>query len=296
MLRRTMAVLVLAVPLVLFARPAVAAEPECEKYSADGSTCDVWADNPGSGGADAGEGTDGGHSGGDVGDGSGGGSDPRMTIDGQNCLYVGLADPQPPKDRPIWDGHDDGAIHTALCGANQRFGPTIDTQFWAAEAPEAPEPPDPAELAEQARAQMDLRAIDIGIVPEDKPGSIGIVGMPQWMWVENPGEHTMGPITETATAGNFSVTATARVDKIMWNMGDGTTVTCVGSGTPYEDKYDIADSPDCGHRYTRQGEYNVTAISYWTLQWRGIGDVGTIEFTLEDSTDIVMGEAQVITQ
>ena len=28
----------------------------------------------------------------------------------------------------------------------------------------------------------------------------------------------------------------------------------------------------------------------------GLAAVGTIEFTLEDSTDIVMGEAQVITQ
>ncbi|WP_253868890.1 hypothetical protein [Promicromonospora umidemergens] len=265
------------------------------QWSDNGMKCEVTADDPGSGGGDGDTGGDAsGGSGND--DGSDGGGDLRITVDGQSCLYIGLADPQPPRDRPVWEGNEDGAIHTALCGANQRFGPTVEAEFWAPDAPEAPPTPDPAELAEQARAQMNLRAIDIGIVPEDEPGSIGIVGMPQWMWVVDPGRHTMGPITETATAGNFSVTATARVDKIVWNMGDGTTVTCVGSGTPYEDKYDIADSPDCGHRYTRQGEYKVTATSYWILQWQGIGDTGTIEFTLEDSTDIVMGEAQVITQ
>ncbi|MFC4627932.1 hypothetical protein ACFO6V_06800 [Promicromonospora alba] len=144
--------------------------------------------------------------------------------------------------------------------------------------------------------RMQLRAIDIGIVPEEGPDRVGIVGMPQWMWVNEPRPKSFGPITRKATAGSASVTATAKVDKVVWDMGDGTTVTCVGAGTPYEDRFDTTESPDCGHRYTKQGEYEVTATSYWTVQWEGMGQSGTIPLDFEASANIVMGEAQVITQ
>ena len=59
---------------------------------------------------------------------------------------------------------------------------------------------------------MHLRAIDIGIAPEPGPDSIGLVGMPVWMWAANPDEHTVGPITESASAGGITVTATATDD------------------------------------------------------------------------------------
>ena len=294
MLRGALVALTVCVLFVgLVAQPASAAEPECIKTDPSTGFCSVWAEE-----AERDDGPEGsGEGNGDDDQGSSDGQgDGRLTIDGRECWYTGVADPQPPKEYPVWGSHTDGAIHECSEGPCQRFCVPATIQFWAAEAPEAPEPPDPAELAEQALAQMNLRAIEIGIVPEDKSGSVGIVGMPQWMWAEHPGRNTMGPITRTATAGNFSVTATAAVDKIVWDMGDGTTVTCTGPGTPYEDKHDDSDSPDCGHRYTRQGEYTVTATSYWTVQWRGVGDTGIIEDSLVSSTDIVMGEAQVITQ
>lgn len=47
--------------------------------------------------------------------------------------------------------------------------------YWLAGGPAAV---DPAALASQAVASMRLRAIRIGMVPEDVPGSMGIVGVP----------------------------------------------------------------------------------------------------------------------
>ncbi|MGI5190007.1 hypothetical protein ACQEVI_17840 [Promicromonospora sp. CA-289599] len=144
---------------------------------------------------------------------------------------------------------------------------------------------------------MSLSAIEIGIVPENEPGRVGLVGMPVWLWVEDPGESTTGPITRSASAGGYTMTATARLDRIVWDMGDGTTVTCVSPGTPYEDRFGVADSPDCGHRYQKQGDpYTVTATSFWTVQWEGVGQTGTIPLDFTRSTQIVVGEAQVITQ
>jgi hypothetical protein len=76
--------------------------------------------------------------------------------------------------------------------------------------------------------------------------------------------------------------------------GDGATVTCSGPGTPYADSYGKKSSPTCGHTYTRQGTYTVRATSYWTVRWNGLGQSGTIPLDFADTTNITMGEAQVL--
>jgi hypothetical protein len=165
-------------------------------------------------------------------------------------------------------------------------------RVWA----ETPAAPDGEALAHAAVAQMGLQAITIGIVPEPLPGRVGIVGLPTWMWVDHPTATTMGPTSRTATAGGYSVTATARVSRIAWDMGDGSTVTCTGAGTPYEDRYGKTASPTCGYRYTRQGTYTVRATSYWDISWTGPGQSGTLSLDLASTATIVMGEIQVLSQ
>lgn len=157
-----------------------------------------------------------------------------------------------------------------------------------------PPPPDPAVLARQAIAQMGLHAIEIGIVPEPRAGSVGIIGLPTWMWVADPGPSTTGPITRSVTERGFTVTATAKASRVVWRMGDGATVSCLGRGTPYKDSYGRQSSPDCGHTYTRSGRYTVQATSYWTVEWEGIGQTGEIPLDFTADTAITMGESQVI--
>ena len=110
---------------------------------------------------------------------------------------------------------------------------------------------DPVVLANRAIASMDLDPIRIGIVPESGPNRVGLVGLPVWMWVDSQTDDTLGPITASASEGPVSVSATASVSSIVWNMGDGTKVTCTGKGTPYADHYGKQDSPTCGHRYAK---------------------------------------------
>jgi hypothetical protein len=206
--------------------------------------------------------------------------------------YVSLADPQPPKSDPQWEGHRTGAIYE--CYSPALVGTRMYT-FWSAASPAGPAaPPDPRAVALQAIATMRLRAIGIGIVPEARAGSIGIVGLPTWMWVANPGQHTWGPITRTASSAGYSVTATAKVQRVVWAMGDGNTVTCTQRGTPYADSFGKSSSPDCGHIYTRQGTYTVRATSYWLVSWAGIGQSGTIPLDFTRTAVITMGEAQVL--
>jgi len=162
---------------------------------------------------------------------------------------------------------------------------------------------DPVTLAHRAVAAMDLDPITIGIVPESRADRVGLVGLPVWMWVDGQTEDTWGPITRSASEGPVSVTATASVSSVIWDMGDGTKVTCTGPGTPYADHYGKQDSPTCGHRYEKMstaqpdGAYQVTATSHWVVEWTGGGQSGTIEFELTtDALPIRIGEAQVLTQ
>lgn len=209
--------------------------------------------------------------------------------------YVKATSPQPPKSDPRWQGNTAGRIYDCYDPLVAQNGGTPLTTRWSATPPAAlVAPPDPVELARQAIAVMQLHAIRIGIVPEPRPGSVGLVGMPTWMWADNPDARTWGPVTRSASAGGFTVTATARVDRVAWSMGDGATVTCTGPGTPYADSYGKKSSPTCGHTYTRLGTYTVRATSHWTVRWNGLGQNGTISLDFTDTTNVTMGEAQVL--
>ncbi len=154
--------------------------------------------------------------------------------------------------------------------------------------------PDASQLARQLVASMNLAPIVIGIVPDPVPGRVGILGFPQWMWADNPAENTTGPMTRSITQAGFTVTATATMTHIDWNMGDGSVVTCRNAGTKYEDRYGKSPSPTCGYHYTQQGTFTVTATSHWDVAWSGIGQTGTIPVSFTSTATITMGEVQVL--
>jgi hypothetical protein len=217
-----------------------------------------------------------------------------------NC-YIRAVDPQPAAGDPMWQGHQpgDGAVYTC-------YQPQTDmaVYLWAADPPpNSGAGPAPRDVAQLAVKQMDLRAIDIGITPRPGADSIGIVGMPVWMWAANPDAHTVGPATASASAGGITVSATARIQRITWDMGDGNTVICSTADTPYQASYGNKKSPDCGHVYTTSSSskpdqrFTVTATSDWVITWAGAGQTGTIRLNgLTRSVQIAVGEAQVLVQ
>lgn len=268
---------------------------------------------------------DGGPSDDDAGTGGGGGGGPRVCsvpgVDGQedfvvDCetsagvwsndrlCYLQVVDPQPPKSADVWKGNDEGVI--VQCSPSEEWCNSLDpnpgaacvmpNETWQAEPPTVLDLPDPEDLARQAFASLPLDQVDIGIVPEDEPGRIGLVGLPVWMWVENPDERTFGPVEASASDQGLTVTIEAKVDRIVWDLGDGTTVTCTGPGTPYEDRFAGEASPDCGHRFTRQGQYEVSATSYWTATWEGGDQRGELSAERTARTTVSVGELQVVVQ
>ncbi|KAB1141148.1 ATP/GTP-binding protein [Streptomyces luteolifulvus] len=256
-------------------------------------TCQVEVDVPGQGGGQAG-GTDG-----TSGPGRSSSSDGDDDAFKKVCRYT-LADPQPPAGSLDWHGHEpgDGAVYEQECGIGD-FTNTIARMVWLPEPPEQ-ETIDPAVLAQQAVDKMTLLGPDIGITP--KPGGKGVVGMPVYMWTEK-GPETYGPNTASASAGGLTVTAIAKVKKIVWRMGDGQAVTCTTAGTPYKAAYGKQPSPDCGYRYTEPssttstGKYHVTATSTWTIDWQvtgGGGQTGQLTEIRNSAVDITVAEVQVL--
>ena len=211
------------------------------------------------------------------------------------CTYE-KADPQPPAENLAWDGKTpkDGAIYRVWCEGGSvgvTFVPT------GAAGPAAPTI-DPELVARRAADAMKLVGPKVA-----SPRAAGkyVVGMPMWMWVTRS-TSSYGPATATATAGGVTVTATAKVAAIRWDMGDGTTVTCHGPGTPYSADRGKSPSPDCGHRYehTSAGRpddrYQGTATATWTVTWTApaLGDCGTFTETRQTAFSVRVGEVQVL--
>ncbi|MGW5002517.1 ATP/GTP-binding protein [Streptomyces hydrogenans] len=245
---------------------------------------------PGSGGGSSGGGNGGG--GGDGGE----GPKPKPP----ECTPAEKVDPQPAAGSDVWKGQDPAKGAVLYFRSCRYFLPdgssTLLTETFVG-SPAGPAVPavDPAVLAQRALDQMILRGPEIGIVP--KPGGLGLVGMPVYMWTER-GPETYGPNTASASAGGITVNATAKVRKIVWQMGDGKTVTCTTPGTPYKAAYGKKSSPDCGHRYSQPslaGAYHVVATSTWSVDWQATtGQTGQITQTRQSTVDIRVGELQAV--
>lgn len=273
---------------------ALAAPPvECAQRDAQTGICLVQATSPGQG----------------AGLGGGLNAVPVHAATGESsppnpCTYA-VANPQPWIGDPVWVGHSpkDGTIWLFVCPRPAGFGSGV----WSglvflsngARSPVAPAV-DPRVLARQAITSMALRAPEVRTAPPAGSSS-GLVGLPVWMWVHRT-EDTTGPVRASASAGGMTVTAVAQVSQVLWNMGDGHTVTC-GLGTPYVEGAGTA-SPDCGYVYAQAsarhvpggGPWTVSATSSWTITWSGGGLSGTETLKLSSSAPLFVGELHVLNQ
>ncbi|MFE5539150.1 ATP/GTP-binding protein [Streptomyces sp. NPDC056485] len=172
------------------------------------------------------------------------------------------------------------------------------TTVWAASPDEVTV--DPEVLARQAVDSMLLTGP--AIVSPRADGRY-TVGVPMWLWVSQS-PTTWGPNTASASAGGITVTATAKVSSVVWAMGDGSSVTCKGPGTPYTAGRGMSPSPDCGHLYrtTSAGQpgglYKGTATSMWRADWAvtGGGHTGQLTEVRQSPFTVSVGEVQVVGQ
>lgn len=155
----------------------------------------------------------------------------------------------------------------------------------------------PEQLAAIAVAQLEVPVPEIGITPEPGPGRMATVGVPVWLWTPPA---IWEPQSATAALGGLSVTATSELAYVAFDMGDGNTVTCTSSGTPYQDSFGLTDSPDCGHTYEQTSaeqsglEYAITATAHYEVVWTGAATGSDELVATSGVTPMPVGEYQVV--
>lgn len=303
MFTRRLTIAVLTVALSAVAVPAPARADPTPAPTGGGGNCDnnpdpsctTWGGGGGNGGG-------GGGNGGDSGCTWNGQSMPCQDPDfgayvGNGCYWKALV---PPPNVPPPSSHDPSKTGTwgvRSCYSAPSGGAVSQMLVWMDDPPGGPTP---AQLAQQALAKVHLLGAQIGVAPS--PNGSGLVGLPVWLWTAvTPG--TWGPQTATATGGGITVTITAKASRIVWDMGDGHSVTCGNPGTAYAASYGSAASPTCGYRYASpsssaahpHGRYTISATTYWTVNWSGGGQSGVLTPTSRAQTSIEIGEVQVVT-
>lgn len=218
--------------------------------------------------------------------------DDNYWSNGRQC-YVTLATAmnQDPTNRP-GGGSADGAWYVCYVLTGATGTDTMASGiFWSNTPPAGITSYSPAQAARIIISRFQLRGIEIGRTPVG--GDKTYIGLPVWLWANNPQPLNYGPYTETVTIGGQTITATAQVSSVHWNMGDGTRFSC-GAGTPYQDAYGISPSPTCDHTYTRTGDYTITAESHWIVMWSGGGASGQISVITSSTAPLEIGELQSV--
>lgn len=197
-------------------------------------------------------------------------------------------------DRPASTAHQGAGASPGSGGNQSGHDGALPSNCWmvslvgrclATSAPEpqpspgaAPHQVSPEVVARQAVSQLHLPLPGIGMNPEARAAQV--VHVPTWMWIDRT---VWRPVSKTVEVPGVAVTATATPQRVVWSMGDGDSVTCMGPGTPYSLRIPAASpSPDCGYVYRRSSAgrpdevFTVTATVMWDVAWQGGGKSGRI--------------------
>lgn len=119
----------------------------------------------------------------------------------------------------------------------------------------------PASLAGMAMRDLQSRLL-VPPSPVLAPPDRSIVHLETWLAIRDPGVFQV-----TATTGSLSSTVTARVRSTTWELGDGTTVTCSGTGVVWRPADGDRPAP-CGHTYRQVRDPNTVSVRItWEITW-----------------------------
>jgi hypothetical protein len=146
-----------------------------------------------------------------------------------------------------------------------------------------------------ARLKLPTIAPGIGPSPDLNPWDMAAVGYPLWLWADGPTH--VGPISDSVAG--LSVSLEAEVSSLTFRMGDGHMVNCPGTGHPWTTAVEPGrKSPNCGYSYAKPSlpddTYTVAPIANWAVTWTSNGQSGVINVPAVDTTELPVGELQVL--
>ena len=144
-------------------------------------------------------------------------------------------------------------------------------------------------LAAERAAELALERLDLPDPPmRFNPPGAQLVGLPSWLWVDMAWE----PTEVSASVTGVTSTVVAMPIEVVWDMGDGATVTCAGPGAVYDPgRTPDSQSSGCSHLYTHpsyaqpSGAYGVSATVTYAVTWSATsGDSGGLGTVTRSST------------
>ena len=130
--------------------------------------------------------------------------------------------------------------------------------------PPIPQPPDPQAVAQDLRNGL---GVPVPVV-HTTPNSPTYVQLKTSFWI---GPGVWQNFAAARTQFGQTVTVTAVKDNLLWDFGDGATLTCNGPGSPN-------DTTTCVHTYQRSsanrpgGVYPLAATMTWKVVWTCAGN------------------------
>jgi hypothetical protein len=126
------------------------------------------------------------------------------------------------------------------------------------------EPPDPSILLRRTTVTV-TEEIDVP-PPRISPSESAAINLGLWLGVE-----PVEPVVARAQLGPLWAETTATLESTTFDLGDGTTITCPGNGTPIpEHLIDSVEQGPCGHTYSDVDDLDVSEITVtatWAITW-----------------------------
>ena len=178
--------------------------------------------------------------------------------------------------------------------------PGTDERWIIPPAPEVPKftPPEAAWEVIRTKLRIPKIAAGIGPSPDANRWSMAVVQYPYWLWADGDTEASV-----EAEAGDLHVSLDAYVSGLVFDMGDGNTVECKGTGTVWvgsdhrDDRYP-EPSPTCGYTWEKVSgagkSYKVTVTTYWAVDWTAGGESGTEHLVDSTTRQVPVGELQSV--
>ena len=128
-----------------------------------------------------------------------------------------------------------------------------------------------------------------------------LVNLATYLWID-PAQWR--PVTASASAGAVTSTVTATPERVVFDMGQGDSVTCTGPGLPYDPRLsDDAQPSDCKFTYPASSArspdktFTVTATVEWHVTWTASGAAGGGDLGISrrsSTTKVRVAELQVL--
>lgn len=213
--------------------------------------------------------------------------------------YVQLADPQPDasdEDRP----NARAKLYTCA-GFDDEGEIVLRDSFWSDDTPDTDEPGDLQEDLERG-FEVKFRAMNPGLAPTPIPLGAGFhegwrmapVGLWVWMWPRIPNDSAWGPIS-AQDPGGTGYSINAGVQKVVWEMGDGSKPITCGESPAFQ-PYMRDRTPQCGHKYTKPGNYLVRVTTFWHIDYVDASGPNNVDLEFTQSLIIRIGENQVVSK